>query len=153
MIELLLYTDGACTKDKFGGYAFALFKGDEKLFYSNKGCYPTTCNQMELMGALTGLSRCIELGETRPVVVMSDSRYVIDGMTKWVNGWSKRGFTLSTGAAVRNVELWVRLLELSKVLNPRWAWVKAHHEDEKNNYVDSLARMSSIESKRKFMNG
>ena len=73
------------------------------------------------------------------VDLYTDSKYLIDGITKWVHGWKKRGWVNASRKPVRNAELWHDLIELTERHNVEWHWVKGHSGHEENDRVDRLA--------------
>ena len=76
----------------------------------------------------------------RCIILFSDSKYVIDGITKWIKKWKINNWKSSNKKPVKNVDLWKELDELTKKLTIDWKWVKAHSTDIYNNEVDKLAR-------------
>jgi ribonuclease HI len=96
----------------------------------------TTNNQMELQAAIEALEH---LGQLSNVTVYTDSRYVIDGLTKWMSAWRRRGWVTATGTAVKNRALWQKLAQLSHP-SIRWQHVRGHTGDPNNERVDDIAR-------------
>ena len=131
-----IYTDGACRGNPGpGGWGASLrFNGKRKDLYG--GDPETTNNRMELMAVIQSLEAL-----TRPhaVKVYTDSKYVLDGMTKWLPGWKKKGWKTAAKKPVKNVELWQRLDAAVQANNVSWQWVKGHSGDEGNEYADMLA--------------
>ena len=131
-----LYTDGACSGNPGpGGWGALLrFKGVEKELSGADA--QTTNNRMEMMGAIVALESL-----TRPstVVMTTDSKYVMDGITKWVKGWQARGWKTAAKEPVKNQDLWQRLLLAVKPHQIRWEWVKGHNDHPENERVDQLA--------------
>ena len=132
-----IYTDGSCLNNPGpGGWAAILVWGDhEKVLVG--GDTVTTNNRMELMAAIAALEAL-----TRPVDVTltSDSTYLKDGITKWINGWKKNGWKTAAKKPVANQDLWMRLDEAIKPHNITWAWVKGHAGHPMNERCDELAR-------------
>jgi len=132
-----IYTDGSCLNNPGpGGWAAILVWGDhEKVLVG--GDNETTNNRMELMAAIAALEAL-----TRPVDVTltSDSTYLKDGITKWINGWKKNGWKTAAKKPVANQDLWMRLDEAIKPHNMTWAWVKGHAGHPMNERCDELAR-------------
>jgi ribonuclease HI len=83
--------------------------------------------------ALEGLSRACE------VKLITDSKYVLQGMTEWIEGWKKRGWKTANKGAVKNVDLWQRLDAAVKRHKIEWQWVKGHSGDPGNERADQLA--------------
>ena len=96
----------------------------------------TTNNRMEMTAAIKGLGALIEPCK---VDIHSDSKYVIDGITKWVNGRKKRGWVNASKKPVRNADLWHDLIEVAARHEVEWHWVKGHSGHPENERVDQLA--------------
>ena len=135
-----LYTDGSCLGNPgVGGWAaICVNDGDAALFKISGGDKRTTNNIMELTAVIRGLERF----EGGPVTICTDSKYVMDGSTKWIKGWKKRGWKTSTGSDVKNKDLWLQLDKLVTTF-VQFEWVKAHNGDHWNEQVDSLARQNA----------
>ena len=132
-----LYTDGACSGNPGpGGWGVILrYKETEKEL--SGGAADTTNNRMELTAVIEALAL---LKEPCVVELYSDSKYVIDGLSKgWARGWQKRGWIKSDKKPALNPDLWERLLELTDRHEMRYHWVKGHAENEKNNRCDQMA--------------
>lgn len=132
-----IFTDGACSGNPGpGGYGVVLRWGSTEKELSG-GDSATTNNRMELLGVITGLSA---LKEPCRVILTTDSKYVVDSITKgWVYGWKKKGWIKSDKKPALNVDLWERLLELVSRHQLRYHWVKGHAANEKNNRCDEMA--------------
>jgi ribonuclease HI len=132
-----LYADGACSGNPGpGGYGAILRYGDKTKEIS--GCdHHTTNNRMEMTAVIQGL-RILK----RPcrVRVVTDSNYVVRGMTEWVQKWVRKKWINSKKEPVLNRDLWVRLLELSRIHRIEWQWVKGHKGHKENERCDKLAR-------------
>ena len=102
----------------------------------------TTNNRMELMAAIQALEAL-----TRPVPVRlhTDSRYLLDGVTKWVPGWQRNGWKTAKRQPVKNVDLWQRLVAAMAPHQIAWQWVKGHNGDPGNERADELARLGISE--------
>ncbi len=140
-----LYTDGACSGNPGpGGWGLILeYKGHEK--EASGGEADTTNNRMELTAAIKGLEM---LKEPCNVELYSDSQYLINGITKgWAEKWRQNGWMRNKKEPALNVDLWERILELLKIHNVTFIWVKGHALNEKNNRCDALA---VAESKKYF---
>jgi ribonuclease HI len=136
--EVEIFTDGACSGNPGpGGWAAVLRMGDRERELSG-GEISTTNNRMELMGAISGLEAL-----KRPCVVKlyTDSRYVLEGATKWIHGWRKNGWRTADKKSVKNAELWQRLAAAAAPHTVHWAWVKGHSGHVENDRADRLARM------------
>lgn len=137
MKTVYLYTDGACSGNPGpGGWgAILIYKGKEKEMSGGDKC--TTNNKMELTAAIEGLSA---LKEKCVVNLYSDSKYLIDGMTKgWAYSWREKNWKKSDGKPALNVELWEKLLELDEYHEINYNWVKGHAGNPYNERCDALA--------------
>ena len=136
MKHVTIYTDGACRGNPGPGGWGALIKFDcvEKEIYG--GQVNTTNNQMELTAAIEGLSA---LKESCSVELFTDSKYVMDGITKWVQNWKKNSWTTAAKKDVKNKELWQKLDQLISQHQVQWHWVKGHSGDAGNETADLLA--------------
>ena len=132
-----IFSDGACSGNPGpGGYGVILRYGDKERELSG-GEAPTTNNRMELMGAITGLEA---LKYPCRVILQTDSKYVVDGITKgWAESWRKRGWVKSDKKPALNPDLWGRLLDLLKVHDVEFTWIKGHAGHEENERCDRLA--------------
>lgn len=131
-----LYTDGACKGNPGpGGYGAILVLGDnEKELWGGEG--ETTNNRMELMAAIVGLEAL-----KRPCVVRlyTDSNYLIDGATKWIQGWKKNGWRTKEKKPVKNDDLWKRVDEQLTRHDISFTWIKGHSGHPMNERADGLA--------------
>lgn len=137
MKTVTIYSDGACSGNPGpGGWGAILeYNGVEKEI--SGGEQNTTNNRMELTGVIQALET---LKEPCVVELYSDSKYVIDALTKgWARGWQKRGWVKSDKKPALNPDLWQRLLELTDVHTVHCHWVKGHAANPKNNRCDALA--------------
>jgi len=135
MVEL--YADGACSGNPGpGGYGVILRYGEKSLELSGFAPH-TTNNRMELTGVIEGLRH---LKRPCRVRVITDSSYVIKGMTEWIKGWIRRKWINSQKKPVMNRDLWEALLELSKTHTIDWIWVAGHSGHRENERCDELAR-------------
>ncbi len=89
-----------------------------------------------MTAVIRGLKALIEPCE---VTLHSDSRYVIDGMTKWIHGWQKKGWISASKKPVRNEDLWHALIEAAAPHHITWQWVKGHDGHPENERADKLA--------------
>lgn len=136
-----IFTDGACKGNPGpGGWGAILRMGKHEKELS--GSDPaTTNNRMEMTAAIRGLSALIEPCD---VVLHTDSRYVIDGITKWVHGWKKKGWINASRQPVRNSDLWHDLIEAAQPHNVEWVWVKGHDGHPENERADKLASDAAL---------
>jgi len=136
---VVVYTDGGAIGNPGpGGYGVVFEDGRQ----FSGGFAPTTNNRMELMAVIVALEA---LGkETRPILIYSDSRYVINGISKgWAASWKKRGWKKSDGKPALNPDLWQRLLDLVTNLDVRFRWVKGHAGNPMNEACDHLANSTA----------
>ncbi len=137
MKQVELYTDGACSGNPGpGGWgAILIYKGTEKELSGGENS--TTNNRMELTAVIEGLSA---LKESCIVELYSDSKYVIDGLSKgWAASWRKNGWKKADKKPALNPDLWEILLSLTEKHQMRYHWVKGHAENPYNNRCDELA--------------
>lgn len=136
MKEIEVFTDGACRGNPGpGGWGALLrFRGEEKELYGGEP--DTTNNRMELKAAIQALRA---LKEPCKVVVTTDSVYVKNGITTWLEGWKKKGWKTASRKPVKNVDLWQELDEQNKRHKVDWHWVKGHSGHRENEIADQLA--------------
>jgi ribonuclease HI len=136
MKQVEMFTDGACKGNPGpGGWAALLRMGThEKELVGGEA--HTTNNRMEMTAILAGLKA---LKQPCDVTIHTDSRYVIDGMTKWIFGWQKRGWVNAAKKPVLNDDLWRELLVAVRPHSVTWEWVKGHSGHPENERVDALA--------------
>ena len=137
MKTVTIYTDGACSGNPGpGGWGAILeWNGVEKELSGGEN--PTTNNRMELLAVISALEK---LNQSCIVELYSDSKYVIDALTKgWLTSWIKNGWRKADKKPVLDVDLWQRLLPLLEKHEMHYHWVKGHAENEKNNRCDQMA--------------
>lgn len=134
--KIHIYSDGACRGNPGpGGWGTLLvFNGTEKELYGAEA--DTTNNRMELMGAIMGLE---SLTRSCEVVLTTDSTYVKNGITEWIENWKKKGWKTAAKKPVKNKDLWQRLDEACQPHAIKWEWVKGHSGHDENERVDQLA--------------
>lgn len=132
-----LFTDGACSGNPGpGGWGALLRHGTTEKELSG-GENPTTNNRMELMAVIEGLNA---LKKPCDVTIHTDSKYVMDGITKYMKNWIAKGWKTADRKDVKNQDLWQRLNEALKPHKTTWIWVKGHDGHVENERVDELAR-------------
>lgn len=131
-----LFTDGACRGNPGpGGWGAILrYNGQEKALSGAE--YNTTNNRMELMAVISGLQA---LQRRCKVRVVTDSQYVLNGITKWLPQWQARGWRTASKKPVKNAELWQMLAEAVGEHEVEWEWVKGHSGHPENERADALA--------------
>ena len=131
-----VFTDGACRGNPGpGGWGAILrHQQQEKELYGGERA--TTNNRMELTAAIRALEA---LTERCRVEITTDSVYVKDGITKWLDGWRARGWRTAKNKPVKNQDLWMRLAELVEGHDVHWHWVKGHAGHPGNERADALA--------------
>ena len=135
-----IYTDGSCLENPGnGGWAAIIFMNNEKIIISGHK-KNTTNNQMELMAAIESLKK---IPEGQEIQIYTDSKYVKQGITEWIEKWIQNNLKTSSKQKVKNVELWKELNEISKKHKIEWHWVKAHAGDAFNEEADELAKKAA----------
>ncbi|MCW8858309.1 MAG: ribonuclease HI [Deltaproteobacteria bacterium] len=133
-----IFSDGACSGNPGpGGYGTILRHGTHVKELSGYAA-ETTNNRMEMLGAISGLEA---LKQPCRVCLTTDSQYLVKGMTEWIDGWQKKNWKNSKKDDVANRDLWERLLELTKIHQVEWVWVKGHTGHVENERCDELARL------------
>ncbi|MEA2179138.1 MAG: ribonuclease [Solirubrobacteraceae bacterium] len=134
--EVLVWTDGACRKNPGpGGWAALIV--DEEVREISGGLPHTTNNVMEMTAALEGLKA---LPDGSRACVVTDSRYLHDGITSWIHGWRRKNWKTAAGEPVKNREIWLALeAEAARHVAVRWHWVRGHVGTALNERADQLA--------------
>ncbi len=136
MEKITIYTDGACVGNPGpGGYGVLILGLKPKRL--SGGFAHTTNNRMELMACIKALEEME--GKKTPIELFTDSTYVRNGITDWVNGWKAKGWKTSMKKPVKNADLWMRLDALNGQSNVEWKWVRGHNGNPHNETVDTLA--------------
>ena len=138
MKEVVIYTDGACSGNPGPGGWGALLIHGEHVREIMEGAFDTTNNRMELTAAIEALNA---LKGTCIVTLHTDSTYVKDGITKWIENWKKNGWRTAARKPVKNSDLWQELDLAVERHDITWKWVKGHAGDEGNERADELANM------------
>ena len=139
--QVSIATDGACKGNPGpGGWGVVIRSGTAEKELSG-GERLTTNNRMELMAAIKGLEAL-----TRPcrVTLSTDSRYVMDGLTKWIVGWQRNGWRTASKQPVKNSDLWIELLAAAAPHRITWEWVKGHAGHPENERADRLASDAAL---------
>ena len=136
VVDIQIFTDGACRGNPGpGGWGVILRSGshEKELFGGEQS---TTNNRMELRAAIEGLAAL--KGPSR-VTVTTDSQYVRQGITQWIEGWKRNRWRTSAKKPVKNQDLWQLLDELTSRHEVTWEWVKGHSGHPDNEHADALA--------------
>ncbi|MCA1956742.1 ribonuclease HI [Zymomonas sp.] len=138
---VMIATDGACKGNPgFGGWGALLrYQGHEKAISGSEN--PTTNNRMELQAVIEALS-CLK--KPCRIELSTDSKYVMDGLTRWIHGWQKNGWLTAAKKPVKNADLWKQLLALTSQHDIAWKWVKGHAGHPDNERADQLASDAAI---------
>ena len=132
-----IYTDGACSGNPGpGGWGALLLHGPARRELRG-GAADTTNNRMELTAAIMALEALKRPCEVR---LHTDSTYLRDGVTRWLENWQKNGWRTAARKPVKNVDLWQRLQAALARHQVRWLWVRGHSGDAGNERADALAR-------------
>ncbi len=134
--DIRITTDGACKGNPGpGGWAAILqWNGTEKILSGAEA--HTTNNRMEMTAALKALEA---LNRPAAVTLVTDSKYLLEGMTKWMHGWKRNGWHNAAKDPVKNADLWQALDRAAAPHRIRWEWVKGHSGDPLNERADALA--------------
>jgi len=137
MKKVTIYTDGACSGNPGPGGWGAVLLWNGKSREISGGQATTTNNQMELMAAITALEA---LKEPCIVELYTDSVYVRDGISRWIDNWKRNGWRTAAKQSVKNAELWQRLDVARQRHEVHWHWIKGHAGSQYNEQADALAR-------------
>lgn len=144
-----IFTDGAAEGNPGpGGYCALVRIAGRSDREVSGGVAHTTNNKMELTAAIVGLRGAIEAGATSMTVV-SDSEYLIRGMTRWLAGWIAKNWLTAEKQPVKNRDLWEQLAELSRSRNIRWNWVRGHAGNPENERCDRVASAAARQAAQK----
>ena len=146
-MEIKIYTDGACVGNPGpGGWAAVILQEKEKkeIFGGEK---LTTNNRMELTAAIKALEFCSTQDkkqlELKQIKIFTDSVYLKEGITVWINKWEKNNWKTTDKKNVKNIDLWRQLKELTKSNQIEWNWIKGHSENPMNDLADQLAKKAT----------
>mgnify|MGYP001382001951 FL=1 len=137
---ITIYTDGSClTNPGNGGWAAIINENNKKKIISGNE-KNTTNNRMELLAPINALRG---IKSSPKIKIYTDSQYVKNGITEWINTWLKNDWKTSKKEDVKNKDLWIELYSLTKFLDIQWIWVKAHDGNPLNEEVDLLAKRAA----------
>ena len=137
--SITIYTDGACKGNPGeGGWGAYIEYNNEKvkLYGYEKN---TTNNRMEITAAIEAL-RSIKIKSN--IIIYTDSKYLMNGINTWINGWKKNNWRTSSNKGVKNVDLWKIIDELNSNHSIKWCWVKGHSGNPGNEMADELANFA-----------
>ena len=141
MKNIVIYTDGACSGNPGpGGWGALLIYADHQKEIM-EGAFETTNNRMELTAAIEALKA---LSEPCTVTLHTDSTYVKDGITKWIDNWKNNGWRTAAKKPVKNADLWKDLDLAVKQHTIEWKWVRGHNGDAGNERADELANIGPV---------
>ena len=133
-----VFTDGACSGNPgLGGWGVVILINDSDPIFLKGGEIQTTNNRMELTATIKALKY---FKEHQLITLITDSKYVKDGIESWIANWKKNGWRTTSKKPVKNKELWVELDSQIAKHNITWKWVKGHAGDRYNEKADFLAR-------------
>ena len=134
---ITIYTDGACSGNPGRGGWGAVIIENNDIKVLNGGENNTTNNRMELTAAINALKY---FKTFKNIKLITDSKYVKDGIQSWIQNWKKNGWKTSSKKPVKNKDLWIELDEMIEKHNITWEWVKGHTGNKYNEKADYLAR-------------
>ena len=135
-----IYTDGACTGNPGpGGWGTVVYFNDGSVHEMGDSSQHTTNNKMEMQAAIAALEFFQSSGQTQPITLYTDSKYVIDCVTKWVKSWKKNGWKKSDGNPVQNQDL-LEILDQLNSQRVQWQHVRGHSGNVGNERCDVIAR-------------
>ena len=146
-MKIKIYTDGACAGNPGpGGWAAVIIlENKKKELYGGEKL--TTNNRMELTAAIKALEYCLTKEKKQSsfdhIKIYTDSNYVKDGITTWINNWEKNNWKTANKKNVKNIDLWKQLKKLVKSEKVDWFWVKGHSNNPMNNLADELAKKAT----------
>ncbi len=141
--EAIIFTDGACLGNPGpGGYAAVItIAGQEQVIVGRDRS--TTNNKMEMTAAIKALEA---VPQGLPIMIHSDSQYVIKGATEWLRGWKAKGWRKADGKPVLNQDLWLQMDAAMVGRTITWKWVKGHAGHPENERVDRLANWEAVKA-------
>ena len=146
-MKVKIYTDGACVGNPGpGGWAaIILAEKDKKEIFGGEKL--TTNNRMELTAPIKALEYCAKQYDKqlplKQIEIYTDSTYVKEGITVWINTWEKNNWKTANKKDVKNVDLWKKLKELAKPNRIKWQWIKGHSNNPMNDLADQLAKKAT----------
>ena len=146
-MNIVIYTDGACIGNPGPGGWAAIILADNKKKELFGGEKITTNNRMELTAAIKALEYCKKEEGKQPslkqIKIYTDSKYLKEGITDWINVWENNNWKTKDKKNVKNVDLWKKLKELTKITQIEWYWIKGHSQNPMNELADKLAKKAT----------
>ncbi len=134
--KITMYADGACSGNPGpGGYGIIVESNGQSTELWGCAAY-TTNNKMELKAVIEGLKSILHPSK---ITVITDSQYVVKGITEWIHNWIAKGWRTSSRKPVANKEMWITLFGLNGVHDITWKWIKGHNGHPQNERCDTLA--------------
>ena len=140
MDSVIIYTDGGCRGNPGpGGWAYIIKTEGTEITGSGGDNY-TTNNKMELTAVIRSMEAILKESElsNRSIELHTDSQYVKNGISSWINNWIRNGWKTAAKKPVKNKDLWIELKEVSDKLDVKWNWIKGHAGDPMNEACDSM---------------
>ncbi len=135
---IVIYTDGACSGNPgIGGWGVVILEQNKDPIYINGGEDNKTNNRMELTAAINAVKYFRDIQQLE---IFTDSKYLKDGIEKWISNWKQNNWKTSAKKPVKNKDLWVALDQEIEKHQIKWNWVKGHASNKFNEKADSLAR-------------
>jgi ribonuclease HI len=144
LTQVEIFTDGACRGNPGPGGWGAILRsgGHEREIYGNEPA--TTNNRMEMTAAIRALE---SLKQPCKIKLFTDSQYLRQGITEWLENWKQRGWKTADRKPVKNQDLWLRVEELNEIHDIEWHWVRGHDGHPENERADGLANRGIDELK------
>ncbi len=143
--HVIIHTDGACSGNPGPGGWGALLQSGDHMKELSGGEDATTNNRMELTAVIRALQ---QLKNPCRVEIVTDSKYVMHGITEWIKGWKRNGWKTASRQPVKNVDLWQELDKEIQSHEVTWHWVKGHNGHDGNERADALARKAILSLRR-----
>ena len=141
MKQIEIFTDGSCLGNPGPGGLGVLLRYQQHEKTLSQGFFQTTNNRMELRAVIVALNA---LKEPCQVSLYSDSQYMKNGITQWIQNWKRNQWKTSQGKAVKNQDLWIALDEAIQKHQIHWHWVKGHSGHRENEICDILAKQGAM---------
>jgi len=144
-MDVTIYADGACSGNPGpGGWGVVILKNNSDPIYLNGGLINTTNNQMELTANINALKY---FNSSTKITLFTDSKYVKDGIEKWIIKWKNNYWKTSAKKTVKNKDLWIELDKQIQRHKINWQWVKGHDGNKHNEQADYLAKKYIIDNR------